>query len=143
MLVTDRIGPRVVESIADRYGPNVELHAIGTMPLALLDCIDGQDLMLIVDACIAGWKPGEVRIMEPDLAQASIGGETSIHQLGPIQALVIARQLFTDRLPKKVMMILVETEGLDDATEERACGEVVSALDTAIAALTPKGRGNE
>lgn len=141
MLAEDRIGPRVLDRIEGRYGPGVELHQVGTAALALLDCLDGQDVMVVVDACVAGWPPGEVRVIEPDLDRPLSGGATSAHQLGPMESLALARVLTPERLPRRVVMVLVETEHLDPEAEDRACDRVVALLDEEVAAAALRAAG--
>ena len=60
LLGHDRIGPRVLERVAGRWGDEVELVDIGTTSLALLDHLRGQELLLVVDACAGMASPGEV-----------------------------------------------------------------------------------
>lgn len=131
LLAIDRVGPLVLESIEGRYGPEVELCALGSGGLALLDHLRGQDLLLVVDACISGRAPGEVFAVEPDL-EATTTRETSVHQIGPLEALVIAKLLFSERLPRRVRLLLVETEGIDEALERRACERVIALLDEEV-----------
>ena len=132
LIFQDRLGPRVIERIAGRYGPEVEIFNAGSAGLALLDCIAGQQLMLIVDACALGGQPGEIHQMEydPDAPTATAGA--SVHQLGPLETLAVAKHLYPDQLPLRILLILVETQGIDDATEDEACRQVVSLLDREV-----------
>lgn len=131
LLACDRIGPMVLESIADRYGGGVELCDIGCTALALLDHLRGQDLLIVIDACIGRGEPGEVFVTEPDLEALMTPG-TSSHQVGPVEALVVARHLWPERLPKRVLLLLVETGAVDEAVEAAAYECVISQLDREI-----------
>jgi hydrogenase maturation protease len=138
LLSHDRIGPRVLEMIQGRYGREVDVVDAGTSGLALIDHIQGQDLMFVVDACVFGGRPGQVITQEPELDNLT-AGTTSVHQVGPAEALAVAKHLFPDKLPARVLLVLVETEGINEDTEEAACREVVGVLDEQIRAW---GEGN-
>lgn len=131
LLACDRIGPMVLESITDRYGGDVETCDIGCTALALLDHLRGQDLLVVVDACIGRGEPGEVFVTEPDLEALTNPG-TSSHQVGPVEALVVAQYLWPERLPKKVLLLLVETGAMDEAVEAAAYECVINQLDREI-----------
>ena len=131
LLACDRVGPMVLESITDRYGGDVEMCDIGCTALALLDHLRGQDLLVVVDACVAHGEPGEVFVTEPDLEALTNPG-TSSHQVGPIEALVVAKHLWPERLPKKVLLLLVETGAVDEAVEAAAYECVINQLDREI-----------
>lgn len=131
LLACDRIGPMVLESISNRYGGNVEMCDIGCTALALLDHLRGQDLLVVIDACIGRGEPGEVFVTEPDLEALMTPG-TSSHQVGPVEALVVAHHLWPDRLPKRVLLLLVETGAVDEAVETAAYESVISQLDREI-----------
>ncbi len=131
LLACDRIGPMVLEAIGDRYGGDVELCDIGCTALALLDHLDGQDLLVVIDACIGRGEPGDVFTVEPDL-DALLAPGTSAHQVGPVEALVVARHLWPERLPKRVVLLLAETGAIDEATEAAAFERVIKQLDREI-----------
>jgi hydrogenase maturation protease len=131
LLGHDRIGPAVLACAEGRYGSEVELCDIGAASLALLDHLDAQELLIVVDACIFGGDPGEVVTCEPDLDQ-EIVRETSVHQIGPVEALIVARHLFPEKLPRRVLLVLVETEGLGEEGEQAACEKVISIIDREV-----------
>lgn len=131
LLACDRIGPMVLESIPDRYGGNVETCDIGCTALALLDHLRGQDLLVVVDACIARGEPGEVFVIEPDLEALMTPG-TSSHQVGPVEALVVAHHLWPEKLPKKVLLLLVETGAVNGTVEAATYERVINQLDREI-----------
>jgi len=138
LLGHDRIGPRVLEAVATRYGPEVELCDIGTTALALLDHLHGQRLLVVVDACIGRGHGGELFVVEPNLEELP-GRQTSVHQIGPLETLIVARHLFPKSMPQRVVLLLVETADLDDAGEARACERVVELLDGLIDPPMPPG----
>ena len=129
----DRVGPRVLVLLSGRFGGDVELCEIGTTGLGLLDHLHAQRLLVVVDACIFGGPPGQVREVVPDL-DAPPPPSTSVHQIGPIETLFVARHVSPELLPERTLLVLVETEGIDDATEARACAEVVAIIEREISA---------
>jgi hydrogenase maturation protease len=133
LMGNDRIGPRVLEAIKGRYGPEVELCEVGHTGLAVLDHLHGQDLLLVVDACVLGGSPGEVHEVEPDLDRP-FGRESSVHQVGPVETLAVAKRLFPSSMPHRIVLILVETEGIDERAEDAACQKVIAVLDREVAA---------
>lgn len=128
----------MIEALEGRYGDDVELcHASG---LNLLGCLRGQELMIVVDACIAGREPGSVWAQEPELERETVR-ETSVHQIGPVEALVVARHLYPDDLPRRVLLLLVETEALDEAREASATEQVIDFIDREVAAWRSRRPG--
>jgi hydrogenase maturation protease len=134
LLGHDRVGPRVLSMIDNRYPRQVDICDLGTSALALLDHLQGQDLLVIVDACTGLGATGEVLVMEPDL-NAAPGRGTSIHQIGPLEALAVASHLDPQKLPKRTLLLLVETGGLTEEGERAACEEVIEVLDHEIERL--------
>jgi hydrogenase maturation protease len=132
LLGEDRIGPRMLEAVSLRYGGDVELVDIGTTALALLDRLDAQDLVIVVDACVGIGRPGSILVTEPDPLLTG-GPSTSIHQIGPLEALAVARELDRGRMPERVVLILVETAGLDALRETEVVARVTEVLDGIIA----------
>jgi len=131
MIAHDRIGPRVIELVEGRYPDDVEVCDLGAGGLSLLDELHGQELLLVVDACVGFGEAGEVRVVEPDLEQPLARG-MSVHQVGPLEALVVAAHLWPERLPRRVLLILIETEGLGADQELSACEKAVRLLDRHI-----------
>jgi hydrogenase maturation protease len=130
----DRIGPKVLEICEGRYGTDVELFEAGSAGLALLDCIHRQDLMLVVDACNTGGKCGEIRLSEMDF-EAEFSPGPGLHQIGPMETLAVARQLFPEALPRRVVFVLVETGGMSEAQLDEAGQRVLAVLDGEIERL--------
>ena len=132
LLGHDRVGPRVLERARHRWGDEVELASLGTDPLALLDHLHRQRLLVVVDACVGLGEPGEIRVVEADL-ERPLGRETSVHQIGPIETLVVARHLWPELMPERTLLVMVETGDLDDHAEDELCERVVATLDRLLA----------
>jgi hydrogenase maturation protease len=133
LLACDLIGPQVLERIKDRYDPRVELCDVGTTGLGLLDHLHAQQLLLVVDACaLDQGPPGKVHVVEPDLDQAD-SRSSSVHQIGPLETLTVAKLLYPEQLPRRIRLILVETtDDIGEEVLEQACQQVVAILDREI-----------
>lgn len=127
----DRIGPKVLELIQGRYSAEVELCELGSTSLALLDHIHGQELMIIIDACLQGKPLGEITVVAPNLNNLSVE-ITSVHQIGPLETLAVAKRLFQEKMPEKILLVMVETKGINEKMEVSACQQVVKILDKEI-----------
>jgi len=55
-----------------------------------------------------------------------------VHQIGPLETLIIAARLYPEDMPKRVVLIGIETEGMDERMEEAACEEAIAILDREI-----------
>jgi hydrogenase maturation protease len=128
LLGHDRVGPEVLARLAGRVGADVELADLGCSGLALLDRLRGQELLVVVDACVGRGRPGEVMVVEPDLDR--LGGTwASAHQVGPVETLAVGRALYPELEPERVVLVLVETADLEEPNEDRACAEAVAAVE--------------
>jgi hydrogenase maturation protease len=128
LIACDRVGPRVLESLEGRLGSGVEVSSLGTGGLALLDSLRGQELLVVVDACVGRGAPGDVLVVRPE-AEGEPGPLTSVHQIGPLEALAICRSLMPERAPARVILVLVETSSLSPEAEPEA---VRRATDTVL-----------
>lgn len=132
MVTTDRIGSLIVKQVQGRYAAEiVEVCSIGGAALALLDIIHSQELLLLIDACNGQDIAGKVRCYAPNLnSVTAITG--TLHQIGPLETLLIAKHLYPETLPKRILFITIETENLDAELEIIACKKVIAILDREI-----------
>lgn len=128
----DRVGPRVLRELELLAPRDVELADVGTSGLALLDHLHGQELLVVVDACVGHGQPGEVLVEELDLL-APFGREPSVHQIGPREALAVASRLYPGAMPERIRLVLIETGGLEESMEDdavrRAAGAVMDEIE--------------
>lgn len=127
----DNIGPLVLSLVKGRYGSHVELCELGSTTLSLLDYLHNQELLIIIDAGLQGKSPGEISVIEPNLETATVR-VTSVHQIGPLETLGVANKLFPEKMPKRILLIVVETNGIDENVEKMACQRVIDILDQEI-----------
>jgi len=90
----------------------VEIHEIGTSSFELLNVIEGNSLVIIVDAVRMNDKPGTVKnidlVIEDDISL--LPQFTSLHQLDLISTLKMAKGVID--LPKKIVLIGIEPASL-------------------------------
>ena len=87
--------------------------------------------MIIVDACHLGTPPGQIHKIE--IASACYPDDSAgIHQIGPLETLSIATVLYPEQIPKRVLAVLVETNGLVSDAMRQACERVVDIIDDEI-----------
>lgn len=127
----DRIGPRVLRDLAGRLDPAVTIEDVGTSVLGLLDRLRGQQLLILVDACVGRAAPGTVLVVEPDL-DGPVPPRASAHQIGPLETLIVGRELYPERFPRRVVWVLIETGGLDAEAEQRARRDAVALVEREI-----------
>jgi hydrogenase maturation protease len=141
LIAADRVGPRVLELMRDRWGDAVELADIGSGGLSLLDHLRGQRLLVVVDACAGRGAPGEVVVVEGAPADVDAPVSSS-HQIGPVEALIVARHLTPDALPRRIVMVLTETTDLDEIRLDEVCRRVAGTIDALVeGALAPDRHG--
>jgi hydrogenase maturation protease len=99
--------------------------------IELLECLDGQDTSILIDAAAPSGRPGAIRTFVwpcPDLATVR---PVSSHGLGLVEALQLAESL--GRIPKKVLIYTIEARTI--APDAPPSPEVVAQLDTVLAAV--------
>lgn len=131
LMRSDRVGPRVLEWLGRRPLDGVALRDVGTTGLGLLDQLWGQELLVLVDASVGLTAKAPVRRSTLDLA-APLAQPSNIHQIGPREALAIARELYPERLPRRIVVIEVASEGLSEIEEMRACRAAVTEVERTI-----------
>ncbi len=135
----DRIGPRVLARLADRAPAGVELADVGTTLLGLLDRLHRQDLLVLVDACIGRATPGAVDVV--DLGEEiAIPPRATLHQIGPLETLAIARELYPERCPRRTRFVTIETGNLAPESEEEVCVRALAAIEREIEGARSLGR---
>jgi len=128
----DAIGPKVYDIIEQRKAPNIDLFNVGSSPLAILDRIDKQDMLIVIDACIGLASPGEVIVAKAEDVQLQQFRCASAHQVGPLDTLEVARKLFPERMPAEVYFILIETSAFDSAQERNTISKTIELFDILI-----------
>ena len=128
---TDRVGPRVLAALAKKGVPDVVTQDVGVSILGLLDLLRGQELLVLVDACVGLAAPGTILVREPDPA-TPLTTTSSVHQIGPLETLAVARELYPEQLPRRTVLVLIETGGLETQAEAETCRRAVGVVEEQI-----------
>jgi len=128
----DALGCLVAAELADRAPPGLACIEHDGEPAGLIDCWQGVQRVVLVDAVSSGAEAGKV--FRVDLAKDSLPEEFhlySTHAFGVPQAVELARALGC--LPPEIRFIGVEGETFDAGTS--LSPELLKSKDTLIAEL--------
>lgn len=89
----------------------VELLDGGTASMALLDTLSDRDKVIVVDAVRCGDKPGTLYRLTPNDIAAATERQTSVHQIGLLDALSHVELLGS--APREVVIYGIEPKELD------------------------------
>lgn len=107
LLRDEGVGVRVVEALRERQlPPEVELFDGGTIGADLLDVIADRRKVIVIDAVLGDFEPGTVLRMTPADLVPREGPAASLHDLGVLETLMLARQMNAE--PDEVVLIGVK-----------------------------------
>ena len=135
ILLTDEgVGVHAVNRFrAVHAGASLRLIDGGTLGPALLDCLDGADGLIVIDAARLGLPPGSVRCFHENAWDAlSRSGSRTVHELGLKDLLDIAR--LSGTLPSRRALIAVEPACIDWGTA--LSPSVAASLDRVVAMVS-------
>ena len=111
LLSDEGVGVRVVEALKEMKLPdNVELLDGGTGAFDLLDIMAEYNTVIIIDAVQGGGEPGAVYRFYPSDIGMQKKCLTSVHQVGLMDALSMAR--LTGHSPQKIIVFGIEPEDM-------------------------------
>ncbi len=133
LVADDAVGPKLYQLLRQEELPaTVQLVNLATGGLRLLELLNGEDLLLVIDALHTGGTPGQLWLLDwQQLAEAQ-GPPVTSHDVGLREALEIGRLLYPDKMPKRTLLLGVEGvcfNRLDVAMSE----DVAAALPQALA----------
>ena len=109
----DAVGCAVHDRLAG--APPVDglrLEALGVGGLRLLDLLEGEALLVLVDAVQLGHPPGTVHVIPWEALPAPVTATTS-HGVGLREAMEVGRRLFPERMPGRAVLVGVEGRAFD------------------------------
>lgn len=94
LLKDEGVGVHVVRVLEGReLPPGVEVIDAGTATIELLPLLQEAERVVVIDAIKAGGEPGTVYRVSPEDLMATEGRPLSLHQVGLLEVLEMARQL--------------------------------------------------
>ena len=111
LLRDEGVGVRVVEALQlTDLPPDVEVFDGGTAGLDLLDVLADRRKVIVIDALQGDCEPGTVMRLDPEDLVPGDDQTVSLHEIGLLETLAIARQLGT--APDEVVVIGVKPKDL-------------------------------
>jgi hydrogenase maturation protease len=141
LVADDAVGGAVAACLAPAdLPPGVRVEVLGTGGLALLDGLDGEDVLIVVDAVQLGAAAGTLHVLDWDALPSAPGQAVSAHGIGVREAIDVGRMLCPERMPGRVVLV-----GIEGACFDRLGGamtpEVAVAVPRAAAAVAKLVRG--
>ena len=87
---------------------NVRLCLLGVGGLAVIDELEGEDLLIVVDAVQFGANPGTVHVLGWDQIPVSEMRPVSGHGIGVREALQVSQKLYPEKTPQAIYLVGVE-----------------------------------
>lgn len=131
----DTIGERVLAKLSSEVLEDVDLVDLGSNSLALLDYMYRQTLLIVVDASASGICSNSVEVFRENFEALArpFGGS---HQVGLIETLSIARQLFPEKYPDHTVLILADTDAIELNEYDNVCDKIVSMVKKELASFS-------
>lgn len=114
---------------------DVRLCLLGVGGLAVIDELDGEDLLVVVDAVQLGAAPGAVHVLDWDQIPASEMRPVSGHGIGVREALEVCQRLYPEKAPAEIYLVGVEGVCFNKVGAELSL-EVKKALPFAVEAIS-------
>ena len=116
LLRDEGVGVRVVEALqCTALPPGVELFDGATAGLDLVDVLADRRKVIVIDAVDGGGEPGTVMRFRAEDLMPREGGAVSLHDLGLLEALAVARQLGI--APREIVIFGVRPHVVDSGLD--------------------------
>jgi len=110
----DAAGCAVYELLSREPLPDgARLQLLGVGGISLLECLEGESIMIVVDAVQLGADPGTIHIFDWDELPQAGAGAVSAHGVGLREAIALGRILSPEAMPQKVLLIGIEGASFD------------------------------
>jgi hydrogenase maturation protease len=123
--------------------PTATIMELEGEPISLLECWEGEETVVLIDAVVSGSEAGTVHRIDPLAAPLpDYLSRTSTHAIGLADVIELARAL--DRLPRRLVVLGIEGlrfEAGEGLSPEAEAG-VAQAVDLAATELRP-GSGDQ
>jgi hydrogenase maturation protease len=110
----DAFGFHVIRELqAKSMHAGVEVKYLALCGLSLLDELDGEDVLILVDAFTLGNPPGTLYAYQWREIQELGCNPITGHELGIVEVLQIGHMLYPERMPQEIHLLGVEAAILD------------------------------
>lgn len=130
LVADDGVGKAVYDSLKEgRLPEGTRLSFLGLGGIDLLEEVDGEELLVVVDAVQLGAVPGTVHVLGWDALPVMEPRPVSGHGIGVREAIEVGRRLYPERTPQRIHLVGVEGLVFD---------QLGQGLSNAIAAAVPQ-----
>lgn len=128
----DGVGASICDELAGIGMPDeARLLFLGLGGLDILDHLQGEELMVVVDAVQLGRTPGTVHVLDWQDIPVTGTRPVSGHGIGIREAIEVGRRLYADRMPEKIVLVGIEGEVFDQLGVPLS-GKVQAAVPVAV-----------
>lgn len=114
MVSDDSVGPAIYEELKKKpLPPGVRLELVAVGGLRLLDLVDGEDLLVVVDAVCTGAPAGTVLVRDWGEIAGAVGLPVTSHDVGLREAVEVGRLLQPESMPGRIVLVGIEGECFD------------------------------
>ncbi|MHB9114347.1 MAG: hydrogenase maturation protease [Thermoleophilia bacterium] len=141
LVADDAAGCAVCDLLEESPLPEgIRLLRVGVMGVALLDELQGEELLVVVDAVQLGGAAGTVHVLEWEALPAA-GQAVTGHGIGVREALEVGRLLYPERMPRRVVLVGIEGRCFDGLGEPLTDAVAAAVGPGAAPALELVGAG--
>ncbi len=132
LVADDGIGHEIYRRLNKRSLPErVRLRLLGVGGMDLLDELDGEELLIVVDAVQFGARPGSVHLLDWESIPTQEIRPVSGHGIGVKEALQVCRKLYPEKAAGRVFLVGIEGQCFD-RVGAGLTPEVLDALPDAV-----------
>jgi hydrogenase maturation protease len=114
LVADDAIGHEIYRLLNERALPEgVRVCLLGVGGMDLLDEVNGEDLLIVVDAVQFGAAPGSVHVLDWEKIPSNQLRPVSGHGIGVKEALQVCRKLYPEKAAGSVYLVGVEGQCFD------------------------------
>jgi hydrogenase maturation protease len=127
----DRLGWAAIDALRPRLPAGTSARK-ASGGLELLECLEGQDEVIILDASTPGGQPGSIRVFDWPSSDIVASAPSNTHDLGLVDALRLADAL--GRLPSRVRIIAIEAQDMSpsESLSTSAARGLASAIENTL-----------
>lgn len=109
LVADDAVGYVIHKELLDTSLPEgTDLRFLGLGGMDLLEVVNGEDLLIVVDAVQLGGDPGTVHVLSWDKLPSMEPRPVSGHGIGVKEAIEVAKRLYPERVPGDIRLVGVE-----------------------------------